>query len=150
MVKKGKPKFLPRATQDAASPLRSGVVYGEGGERWKGRGGQSIGNAHTAAPSTPKPNTKLQKLSTKLQKTSNKLFFCYMSRVNQAAKPPKSFGNWHRQRQSQSASLPHLKKKPIQGISGRAARKRAIQGGARVPDFDTLQSGEKHGKRYIA
>ena len=31
MVKKGKPKFLPRAAPAGGFPLRPGVVYGEGG-----------------------------------------------------------------------------------------------------------------------
>ena len=37
MVKKGKPKFLPRAAPAGGFPLRSGVAIMGRGERWKRR-----------------------------------------------------------------------------------------------------------------
>ena len=64
-------------------------------------------------------------------------------------KKPKSFKNWHLQRQSQYTTLPHLKQKQIPGILGLAARKPAIQGGAGAPDFATLQTGETSNKKRL-
>ena len=47
MVKKGKPKFLPRAAPAGGFPLRSGVVYGEGGERDGSEGDSKVLGTHT-------------------------------------------------------------------------------------------------------
>ena len=73
-----------------------------------------------------------------------------MSGVDQAAKPPKILRKLAPPKTKSIRFTAAPEKKPIQGISGRAARKRAIQGGARVPDFATLQTGKKHGILYIA
>jgi hypothetical protein len=73
-----------------------------------------------------------------------------MSKVDQAAKPPQILWKLAPPKTKSIRLTAAPEKKTIQGISGRGAQKRAIQGGARVPDFATLQTGKKHGILYIA
>ena len=98
----------------------------------------------------PKTEHKTSKIEHKTVKNEQKYVFATCPGLTKLQNPPKSFGNWHRQRSKSIRFTAAPEKKTIQGISGRAARKRAIQGGARVPDFATLQTGKKHGILYIA
>jgi len=86
----------------------------------------------------PKPSKKQPKTSKKQHTPCKKIFFCKGSGVNRGAKPLKSCGDWHLQRQSQTASLPHLNENHFGSVSRRPSAKGAIQDRAPVPNFCAL------------
>ena len=100
--------------------------------------GFGLARLWTIGQNRAKPSKKQPKTSKKQHTPCKKIFFCKGSGVNRGAKPLKSCGDWHLQRQSQTASLPHLNENHFGSVSRRPSAKGAIQDRAPVPNFCAL------------